>query len=68
MEQNQNENHEIGWEDVIEKDSQFELLDPGDYSFKVESFERGRFDGSEKIPPCNMAIVHLNVFDDKGHS
>lgn len=27
----------------------------------MTGFERGRYDGSEKLPPCNMAIVTLAV-------
>ena len=32
-----------------------------DYDFTVTGFERGRHEGSEKLPPCNMAIVTLAV-------
>lgn len=52
---------EFGWDDTIEKDSEFVVLPAGDYPFKVESFERSRFDGSDKMPPCNMAIVKIRV-------
>lgn len=54
---------EFGWDDVIQKDSEFIILPEGDYDFKVESFERSRFDGSEKMPPCNMAIVKIRIDD-----
>ena len=54
---------EFGWDDVIQKDSEFIILPEGDYDFKVESFVRSRFDGSEKMPPCNIAIVKIRIDD-----
>lgn len=55
------EDHELGWDDEIEKDTDYILLAEGDYSFTVESFERARHNGSEKLPACNKAIVYLKV-------
>ena len=52
---------ELNWDDTIEKDSQFILLPGGDYDFTVESFDRGRHPGSEKMPPCNMAILKIRI-------
>ncbi|HIT90582.1 MAG TPA: DUF669 domain-containing protein [Candidatus Merdenecus merdavium] len=58
---------ELGWEDNIEKDSgDFVLLPEGDYDFIVESFERARHGGSEKLPPCNKAIIKLKVETESG--
>lgn len=58
---------ELGWDDEIEKDgSDFILLPEGDYDFKVESFERGRHNGSEKLPPCNKAILKIRIDTDNG--
>lgn len=55
---------ELGWDEEIEKDgSDFVLLDEGTYPFKVIKFERGRSKGSEKLPPCNMAILSIRVDD-----
>ena len=60
---NYQQEHEFGWEDEIVQDAQeFILLPDGDYDFKVENVERARFNGSEKMPPCNMAKVKL-VFE-----
>lgn len=59
-----NEIKAYGWDDEIVNDGQeFILLKPGDYDFEVTGFERGRYDGGEKIPPCNMAILSLSVID-----
>ncbi len=58
---------ELQWDDTIEKESSdFILLPEGDYNFVVDSFERGRHGGSEKLPPCNKAILKLRVESDKG--
>lgn len=61
-----NNNRELGWEDEITKEAEFTLLPEGDYDFEVISMERGRSKGSEKLPPCNMAIVTLRVTDGRG--
>lgn len=52
---------ELGWDDVINKESDFILLPEGDYDFRVESFERQRFEGSQYTPPCNMAVLRLAI-------
>lgn len=58
---------ELQWDDTIEKESSdFVLLPEGDYNFVVDSFERGRHGGSEKLPACNKAILKLRVESDKG--
>ncbi len=54
---------EMGWDDEIENDDQFELLPEGDYNFQVEKFDRARHSGSTKIPACNKAILTLAVSD-----
>lgn len=52
---------ELGWDDEIVKDSDFVLIPEGDYTFTVTGFERGRHEGSDKLPPCNKAIVTLRI-------
>lgn len=60
---------ELGWDDVIENDSpDFVILPEGDYDFEITSFERGRHNGSEKLPPCNKAIVHIKIEGEAGTS
>lgn len=62
----QNEGYELGWESTIEKDNDFVLLPAGDYDFEVMTYERARHGGSDKIPPCNKAIVHIKVSSPEG--
>jgi len=63
------EDRELGWDDVIENDSpEFVILPDGDYDFEVIDFERGRHNGSEKLPPCNKAIVHIRIEGKEGVS
>lgn len=60
---------ELGWDDEIENDSpDFVLLEPGDYDFIVHDFERGRYESGpgRKLPPCNMATVHIKIETEKG--
>lgn len=49
------------WNDTIQNDSTFEVLPEGDYDFVVETFERGRHNGSAKLPPCNKAVLTIKV-------
>lgn len=55
-----------GWDDEIQKDSDFVLLPPGTYDFEVADFERGRYDGGEKMGPCPKAIITLRVKGPNG--
>ena len=55
---------ELGWNDPIEHDgSEWTLLPAGEYAFRVAKFERKRFGGSAKLPPCNQAALVLEVGD-----
>ena len=58
---------ELGWDDVIENDSlDFVILTEGDYDFEVTDFERARHNGSDKLPACNKAIVHIKIEGKEG--
>lgn len=59
---------ELDWTDEIENDSsgEFILLPDGDYSFTVKGFTRGRHEGSEKLPPCNKAIIDIEITAPQG--
>lgn len=62
-----NEERELGWDDSIEKDGkEFITLPAGDYDFEIESFERARSNGSEKMPPCNMAVLQFTIKNSHG--
>ncbi len=61
------EDRELGWDDEIEGDgSGFIMLPAGDYDFEVTSLERGRHNGSEKLPPCNKAVVYIKIEGPEG--
>lgn len=57
---------ELDWDDTIEKESDYVILPEGDYDFVVESVERARHPGSEKLPPCNKAIVKMRIDSEYG--
>lgn len=59
---------ELGWDDEISKESEFTLLPEGDYNFAVVKFNRGRHNGSAKLPACNKAELELSVDDGKGNT
>ena len=54
-----NDFKEFEWEDEVTQESSFTLLEEGDYRFRMVSMERGRHNGSDRIPPCNKAILDL---------
>ena len=61
-----NENKVIDWDDEITDDGEYSgeesvILPEGNYPFEVIKTEQSWFDGSSKIPPCNMAKVFLRV-------
>jgi len=59
----------MDWSDSIDNEGQeLIVLEEGDYVFKVTKFERGRYPGSAKIPPCNKAIITVEVQTEKGIS
>lgn len=63
---NYQQDHELGWDDEIEKESEFIILPAGDYNFTVGKVERGRFNGSEKMPACYKATITLMIHSDQG--
>ena len=53
---------ELSWDDTIDANAdEFTLLEPGEYDFQVLGFERARFPGSAKLPPCPQAKVKLLI-------
>lgn len=56
---------ELDWDDEIsDEGTEFSLLPEGDYKFTVSKVERARFNGSDKMPPCNMAKVTFTVWGE----
>lgn len=41
--------------------SEFTLLEPGEYTFRVHHYERGNFPGTDKTPACYKAILFLDI-------
>jgi hypothetical protein len=68
MADTQNTGYELNWDGPIEKDSEFVLLPEGEYDFEVLSYERARHAGSDKLPPCNKAVVSIRVSSPEGQS
>jgi len=61
------ENELFDWDSEIESDGQeYVTVQPGDYAFTVTKVERKQFKGSEKIPPCNMAVVSGTIDVPRG--
>lgn len=56
----------LGWDDEIKDERQYILLPEGDYLFVIRKFEKGRFNGNGKTPPCNKAIVTFEVYTSSG--
>lgn len=60
------EGRELDWGDSISKDDSFVTIPAGDYDFTIDHWERGRSQGTEKVPASNMAIVYFNVKSPEG--
>ena len=59
----------LGWEDEGKvQESEIVLLEPGIYDYTVTKFERGRFDGSDKMAACPMAKLTLHCKSDRMES
>lgn len=64
MEYQQNQQYTgvaMGWDDEVEA-KQYILLPEGEYEFKIKQFQREQFNGSEKMPPCNVANITFEIF------
>lgn len=69
---NNNFEREFGWDDTIQKDSEFVLLPEGLYYFTVASYERGRHTPNPqnpgKLPACPKATVYLKIVANEGET
>ncbi|MBZ2115559.1 hypothetical protein [Streptococcus gordonii] len=72
QQQYNNFDHEIGWEDTIQKDSDRVLLPDGLYYFTVLGLERTRHmpnpQNPGKLPACNKAIVSIKIVANEGET
>lgn len=62
------EDEVFGWDDEVDATAtapEYVVLEPGLYSFTVQKFERKRFNGSAKMPPCAMAELQLQCTNGK---
>lgn len=57
-----------GWDDVIKEESSFILLPAGDYRFTIKDFSKARYNGGDKVPACNKAVVTFEVYTSDGRS
>lgn len=57
----------LEWDDEIQKDDAYQLLEPGDYNFTITNFERSRYEGGKKVPACNKAVLTMRIYDDLGN-
>lgn len=54
--------YELGWDSEITNEGKdFVIAEPGDYEFTVTGFERGRHNGSAKMPACNYAELSIKL-------
>lgn len=53
----------LDWDSEVSYETQaaYEVLEPGEYRFRVTGFERKRYNGSAKLPPCPMAELELEL-------
>lgn len=74
MTQQFQQERELEWDDTIVQDSEFVLLEPGEYWFTVEKFERARHTPSPNsrsqnpLPACNKAILTLKIVTRTGET
>lgn len=58
----------MNWDDEIDLAPEFITLVPGKYDFTVISLDKERYDGGEKLPPCNVAKVGIKIDTEAGSS
>lgn len=54
-------NKALDWDDELTAKEQYTLLPPGEYDYTVGTIEKGRFNGSDKMPACPFARVNINI-------
>lgn len=61
------EGRAFSWDDMINNESTFTLVEEGDYDFKVTKVERGYHGGSAKLPACPKVTLTLAILDNSGN-
>lgn len=59
-------NLELDWDGEVSNEGGFVLLPEGDYPYTITKFERARYNGSSKVPPCRMAQLTVDVHGEQG--
>lgn len=58
---------ELDWNDEINRENgEFILLPAGDYNYTIKGYERARYGGSDKLPPCNKAVLKVHISATEG--
>lgn len=63
------DNEILDWDSPIDSSNvsmEYEVLPEGEYAFKVLKFERRNYAGGEKIPPCPMAYMEIELDGNNG--
>lgn len=47
--------------EISDEGGDYPVLEPGDYNFTVETFQRKRFNGSDKMCACNQVVLKLRI-------
>jgi hypothetical protein len=55
------ENQSLTWTDQISNDSDSFIIPPGTYAFKVKTFEKAHYPGSDKMCACPMAKLGIEI-------
>jgi hypothetical protein len=60
---NEMNGHELDWNDTVEKDTDYVILENGDYDFQVTDLERKRYEPKpgSKLTACPQAVLTLTV-------
>lgn len=62
-----NVNGAYEWDESVDNPSEggaFALLEPGVYDFMIAKWERAKHNGSANLPPCNKAVVYVQINDN----
>ena len=60
------EGRALDWDEEIDPGQEFITLPEGDYDFIVESYERERYEGGEKMPACWKAALKIRIDTERG--